>query len=60
MERDRFWYVIVVVAMFSGFLLGYSFSPMVEVGILGGEGEEIGIKTDTDAVTEDYYKNLMK
>ncbi len=54
------WMVMVVVSAFTGFLMGYAVPPLVEVGMIGGGGEKIGIKTDLGQELDDYYSNLAK
>ncbi len=57
---QTFWIVIVVVAAFLGFLIGYTVSPMLEVGYLTGDRETAGIKVETDQEMQDYYNNLLR
>ena len=59
---NSFWKVILVVVGFSGFLMGYAVPPLLEVGMIGGEGDgrDIGIKSDVDEEMEEYYRNLLK
>ena len=56
------WKVMLVVAGFSGFLMGYAVPPLLEVGMIGGDGEvgEVGIKSDLDQEMEEYYRNLLQ
>ena len=59
--KDSVWVVILVIAVFSGFSMGYSLSPMIEVGMIGGganRGDEVGLKSKVDEATEEYYRNL--
>lgn len=57
--KNGLWVVILVVASFMGFMMGYSVPPMVEVGMIGGEeGQKMGVKSDVDAEMEEYYKQL--
>lgn len=57
--KNGLWFVILVVASFMGFMMGYSVPPMVEVGMIGGEeGQKMGVKSDVDAEMEEYYKQL--
>lgn len=59
MNRNDFWTVVLVVAAFSGFMMGYSVPPMVEVGMIGGgDDAEIGLKSGVDADLEEYYRSL--
>lgn len=52
--------VIVVVGCFMGFLIGYSLSPMMEVGMIGAKKEQVGIQTDVNEDMQEYYDNLLK
>ena len=57
--KNGLWVVILIVASFMGFMMGYSVPPMVETGMIGGEeGQEMGIKSDVDTDMEEYYKQL--
>ena len=59
--KNGLWFVILVVTMFMGFLMGYSLPPMVEVGMIGGDkNEEIGLKSDVDKDLEKYYQQLSE
>ena len=59
---NSFWKVILVVAGFSGFLMGYAVPPLLEVGMIGGGGEnrDIGLKSDVDEEMEEYYRKLLE
>lgn len=54
------WVIIVIVAAFLGFMMGYSFPPFVETGFAGagGKAPQAGTKIDKDM--QDHYKNLYK
>ena len=54
------WIVTVIVAVFIGYLMGYTVPPMVEVGLIGGGGEsgEVGLKSKVDESMEEYYRSL--
>lgn len=59
--KNELWIVILVVAIFMGYLMGYSLLPMIEVGMIGGEPEQaIGVKSGVDKEMEQYYKDLEK
>ena len=56
---NSLWAIILVTGIFTGFLMGYSVPPMVEVGMIGGGGDaEIGLKGGMDADLEEYYRSL--
>lgn len=53
------WTIILVTGIFTGFLMGYSVPPMIEVGLIGGGGDaEIGLKDEVDGDLEEYYRSL--
>lgn len=56
--KTGLWSVIVMVAGFIGFLAGYSLSPMIEVGMIGGQPDQVGIKADVDQDMQEYYSKL--
>ena len=59
--KDGLWVVILVVAVFMGFMMGYSLPPMIEVGMLGGKPEQtIGVKSGVDKDMQEYYQQLLK
>ncbi|MDP6403606.1 MAG: hypothetical protein QF797_00205 [Alphaproteobacteria bacterium] len=61
MKRNDFWAVVLVVAVFSGFMMGYSVPPMVDVGYIGGGGAaSAGPKTDMKPNLEEYYRKLQE
>lgn len=55
-----FWIVIAVVTTILGFLMGYTVSPMLEVGYLTGDRESAGIKAEADQEMQDYYRDLLR
>ncbi|MEE8343156.1 MAG: hypothetical protein V3R51_05075 [Gammaproteobacteria bacterium] len=58
--KNTLWKVIVVVALFLGFLMGYSIPPMVEVGGVAGHGAERGGEKELTQELLDYYKDLAE
>ncbi len=60
MMKDSLWMIIVVVAVFLGFLIGYSVPPLVEVGMIGNQGGKAGVKTEVETEMQDYYRDLHK
>lgn len=58
--KNPLWIIIVIVAAFLGFMMGYSVPPFVETGFAGGKGKaaQPGQKLDKDM--QNYYKNLYK
>ena len=57
--KNTLWIVVVVIAVFLGFLMGYSVPPFLEVGFAVGKGKTAP-PTKIDKKAEDYYKNLYK
>ena len=57
---NSLWAIILVTGIFTGFLMGYSVPPMVEVGMIGGGGDAAGPgpKDGLDADMEEYYRSL--
>lgn len=56
---NSLWAIILVTAIFTGFLMGYSVPPMIEVGMLGGDDDAgPGLKGGLDADMEEYYRSL--
>lgn len=58
--KSSLWIVISVVAGFLGFMVGYSVPPLVEVGMIGGSGEKIGLKSEVSQDMEDFYRDLLE
>lgn len=56
--KDSLWVVILVVAGFLGFVIGYSVPPLIEVGMIGGGGEKAALKSELSKEMSDYYGNL--
>ncbi len=58
--KSSLWVIILVAVAFGAFLVGYSVPPMIEVGMIGGggEGREIGLKSEVDETMEEYYRGL--
>ena len=58
--QNGLWIVVLVVAVFMGFLMGYSLPPMYETGLIGNDEQQaIGLKSDVDEEMEQYYKQLL-
>ncbi len=56
--KTGLWSVIVMVAGFIGFMAGYSLSPMIEVGLIGGQPDQVGIQDEVDSDMQEYYSKL--
>ncbi len=51
--------VIVVVTLFTGFLIGFSLPPYIKAGVFSGRKEK-GVESKIDKKMEQYYKDLYK
>ena len=58
MDRT-FIIVLLVVTIFTGFLIGYSVPPFLEAGVFSGRKEK-GVENKIDKSLEQYYKDLYK
>jgi len=59
--KNDLWIVIGMVAIFMGFLIGYSLPPMYEAGMIGGNKEQAaGLKSEVNKDMEQYYQELLK
>ena len=57
MKREL-WVVIIVVGLFIGLIVGYSIPPMLEVGMIGGDKDKLGINTEIETDLESHYQQL--
>jgi hypothetical protein len=57
--KKELWVVIVIVGAFMGVLIGYSVPPMLEVGLIGGEKQNVGISTEMSEDLAEHYKSLV-
>jgi NhaP-type Na+/H+ or K+/H+ antiporter len=51
--------IIVIVTLFTGFLIGFSMPPFIQAGVLS-ERKEKGVESKIDKKMEQYYKDLYK
>ena len=59
--KNELWVVILVVAVFMGFMMGYSLPPMFEAGMIGAKSEQgVGVKPDVNKDMQEYYRQLQK
>ena len=58
MDRT-FIIVLLVVTIFTEFLIGYSVPPFIEAGVLSGRKER-GVENKIDKSLEQHYKDLYK
>lgn len=57
--KRSLWLVIVIIAGFLGYLMGYSFSPFIETGS-GGKGGSVQGVPGVDKDMQEYYKKLYE
>jgi hypothetical protein len=58
--KKSLWVIIVIVAVFLGFMMGYSFPPFVETGFAGAGGKAPQLSPKIDKDVQEHYKNLYK
>lgn len=58
MDRT-FIIVLLVVTIFTGFLIGYSVPPFIQAGVFSGRKEK-GVENKIDKSLEQHYKDLYK
>ena len=58
MDRT-FIIVVLIVAIFTGFIIGYSAPPFIQAGVFSGRKEK-GVESQIDKNLEQHYKNLYK
>jgi len=60
--KDIHWIMFLVTAVFSSFMLGYSVPPLLEVGMIGGDGKAgpVSQKDQTEKEVEEYYRKLIE
>ncbi|MBI5076128.1 MAG: hypothetical protein HZB62_13305 [Nitrospirae bacterium] len=58
MDRT-FIIAILVVTLFTGFLIGYSVPPFIQAGVFSGRKEK-GVESQIDKGMEQHYKDLFK
>ncbi len=51
--------IIMVVTLFTGFLIGFSLPPYIKAGVFSGRKEK-GVESKIDKNMEQYYKDLYK
>lgn len=58
--RTQFWIVVLVVAAFLGFMMGYALPPFLEVGFGTGSTSVTQPSQPLDQDMMQYYKDLYK
>jgi hypothetical protein len=51
--------VIIIVALFTGYLLGFSLPPYVQAGVFSARKDK-GVESKIDKNLEQHYKDLYK
>lgn len=51
--------VILIVVLFTGFLIGFSIPPYIQAGVFSGRKEK-GVESQIDKDLEKHYKDLFK
>ena len=61
--KSNLWIIFAIIGGFTGFLLGYSTPPMIEVGLKGGHSEMTAQEqqeSSEEENLEEYYKKLQE
>lgn len=58
--HNSLWTVIAIVGGVMGFIMGYATAPMIETGMLTGQGGKPVSKIETRKELEQYYKDLYQ
>lgn len=58
--HNSLWTVIAIVGGVLGFVMGYATAPMIETGMLTGQGGKPLSKIETRKELEQYYKDLYQ
>jgi hypothetical protein len=57
---DRLFFIVVlVVTLFTGFLIGYSVPPFIHAGVFTAAKEK-GVESQINRTLEQHYKDLYK
>lgn len=58
--HNSLWSIFVVLGAVMGFLMGYATAPMIESGLISGQGGKAATQVETRKEIEQYYKDLYK
>jgi len=58
--RNSLWSIFAILGAVMGFLMGYATAPMVESGLISGEGGKPRTAIENKKDIEQYYKDLYK
>lgn len=58
--RNVLWTIFAIVGGIMGFLMGYATAPMIESGMLAGQGGKPASKMEANKELEQFYKDLYK
>ncbi len=59
--KNTLWTMVLITAVFTSFLLGYSVPPLLGSGMIGGKGgkQSPSIEPKLDKQMEEYYRSLL-
>ena len=58
--RNSLWSIFAVLGAVMGFLMGYATAPMIESGLMSGQGGKPRTTIENKKEIEQYYKDLYK
>lgn len=58
--QKSLWTIFAILGALMGFLMGYATAPMIESGLMSGEGGKPRTSIETKKEIEQYYKDLYK
>ncbi|TAN54245.1 MAG: hypothetical protein EPN19_07205 [Betaproteobacteria bacterium] len=58
--HNNLWSLFAVLGAVMGFLMGYATAPMIESGLMSGQGGKAATQVETRKAIEQYYKDLYK
>ena len=58
--RNSLWSIFAVLGAVMGFLMGYATAPMIESGLISGQGGKPRTVLEDKKALEQYYKDLYK
>ena len=56
--KQSLWTIILVTGVFIGFLVGYSLSPMIKVGMIGNGLPSADKNSEAEMDMADFYRKL--
>ncbi len=60
--KNTLWTMVLITAVFTSFLLGYSVPPLLEVGMIDTKGEKPSptMEPKLNEQMEEYYRKLLE